>query len=467
MKKEEDKKNESVSQTHDEKNRKEDKHNNKQKLSENQKETEDKQKRRNMRKNNMRIFPIYKKLAWDYLFFYTIDFLFLTQAKGISASDVVLKNTFYAFFIAVMQIPASIIVEFLGKRNSLVLANICNCLYMIIIMLSKNLADLVLGEFLSAIAFSIKNVAEPSLLNESIPPSRWKSEIYSKINAKGATGYYVLNAISKITAGFLFTINPYIPISCSLAVSVLTVILSWKFIEPTKKKKIEGGQIYTKQLKDINDGFKFVLKSERLKALILCSSIVTSLNAILSNYYVSLFENLDISAGIIGIIAAVGSFFASYASKNQKSIQNRFKNRTLVAISLALSISTMLAGAFGIKGGKYLIIIILVVIMSLVYELGKGLFNTVIDQYLSNFSNEKIDTKIYAAKNLFSAVSRVIGGLMASFLLGRIPIAFCMIIIGAIFTWICTLTGEYMKTRVGLNPNEYSEEELKYDSLNK
>ena len=66
-----------------------------------------------MRKVNMRIFPTYKKIAWDYLFFYTVDFLFLTQIKGISASDVVLKSTFYAFFSIVMQIPANIIVEFL------------------------------------------------------------------------------------------------------------------------------------------------------------------------------------------------------------------------------------------------------------------------------------------------------------------------------------------------------------------
>ena len=64
-----------------------------------------------MRKTNMRIFPAYKRIAWDYLFFYTIDFLFLTQIKGISAADVMLKSTFYAFFSIILQIPASIIVE--------------------------------------------------------------------------------------------------------------------------------------------------------------------------------------------------------------------------------------------------------------------------------------------------------------------------------------------------------------------
>ena len=70
-----------------------------------------------MRKTNTKIFSTYKGLAWDYLFFYTIDFLFLTQIKGISAADVVLKSTFYSFFLILMQIPANIMIDFLGRKT--------------------------------------------------------------------------------------------------------------------------------------------------------------------------------------------------------------------------------------------------------------------------------------------------------------------------------------------------------------
>ena len=131
-----------------------------------------KEQKREMRKTNMRIFTTYKKLAWDYLFYYTIDFLFLTQVKNIKAADVVLKNTFNSIFRSIMQIPGNIIVEFLGRKNSLIFANILNCLYMVIIMISRNLVDLIFAEFIGAIAFSIKNIVEPSMLSESIPPSR-------------------------------------------------------------------------------------------------------------------------------------------------------------------------------------------------------------------------------------------------------------------------------------------------------
>lgn len=421
-----------------------------------------------MRKVNMRIFPIYKKIAWDYLFFYTIDFLFLTQIKGLSASSVVLKSTFYAFFSIVMQIPANIIIEFLGRKNSLILGNILNCIYMVIIMVSRNLADIIFAEFISAIAFAIKNIAEPSLLNESIVPSKYKSKIYSKINAKGASGYYLIGAISKVIAGFLFKINGYLPITFSLATLIIGVILSMAFIEPIQKKKNGNKDIlYKKQLKDIKDGFAYVLKSERLKALILCSALIVSLLSILTNYYVSLFEDLKMSSVIIGIVGAIGSFTSSYASKKQRVLQDKLKNKTLITMSITLSISTIVAGIFGIQSQEFASLIVVIVIMNFIDYFIKGAYYTIIDEYLRNFTNEKIDTKIFATQNLLSGIARVITGLFASFLLDKTNTAYSMIIIGIAFTLMYILVGKYMSKRVGLKPEEYSKEETKYDEGHK
>ena len=38
-----------------------------------------------------------------------------------------------------------------------------------------------------------------------------------------------------------------------------------------------------------------------------------------------------------------------------------------------------------------------------------------------------------------------------------------MIIMGVIFTILYILMGKYMKTRIGLKPEQYSKEETKYD----
>ena len=88
------------------------------------------------------------------------------------------------------------------------------------------------------------------------------------------------------------------------------------------------------------------------------------------------------------------------------------------------------------------------------------------DKYLRNFSNEVIDTKIFIAKNFLGSVFSAIIGIFASFILDRLDIAICMTLIGIITTILTVLMNKYMKTRVGLKPEEYSKEERKYDELN-
>ena len=104
-----------------------------------------------------------------------------------------------------------------------------------------------------------------ALLKESIPPSKYKNQIFSKINSKGATGYYVLNMISQIVAGYLFTINGYVPMICTLVILIISTLISTQFIEPNKKAKVNLKEtIDMEEIKNIKSGFKFVLKSERL-----------------------------------------------------------------------------------------------------------------------------------------------------------------------------------------------------------
>ena len=182
---------------------------------------ETKEEKQRMRKINMKLFPIYKALSWDLLFYYTINFLFLTQIKNISASDVVLTDSFYALFVMILQIPINIIIAFLGKKKSLVIGNFLLVAHMLVIIFSRNIFDLILANFISAIGFGLKETVASAILKESIPPSKYKNQIFSKLNSKGSTWYYVLEMSSKIIAGYLFVINGYLPMVCSLIVLII------------------------------------------------------------------------------------------------------------------------------------------------------------------------------------------------------------------------------------------------------
>ena len=101
----------------------------------------------------------------------------------------------------------------------------------------------------------------------------------------------------------------------------------------------------------------------------------------------------------------------------------------------------------------------------MIYGFINGMYYTIIDRYLMTFANKDIDTQITAVYNLFRNATRMLFGFLASFILGITTSANALIIVGIIFTIIFIAISQYMKTRLGLKPEEYSKEERKYDEL--
>ena len=417
-----------------------------------------------MRKRNMKLFPIYKTLSWDYIFFYTTNFLFLTQCKHIHPADVVLIDSFYALFGIIMQVPATFVIEYLGRKRSMILANFLNCIYMLVVMFSTNLFNLITAEILSSLAFGIKETVDPALLNESIPPSRYKSKIFAKISQKGMANYYIINAIATILAGFFYDINPYIPITLSFLITILVTIMATRFIEPqtgNKKHKVPEFN----QLKEIRDSFKFILKSERLKALILFSAMSGGVISLMTIYEVSLLEDFDMPAKYLCIIFAILGMISGILAKKQEAFHEKYRNKSLCTLLGIIGGTILIAGICGLIAKQYSIFIVLIVITYMIRYSCQGIYYPLTERYLRNFSNEKIDTKIFTAKNFLKSILGAIIGIMASFLLDRMNISYCMLIIGILTILFTILMSQYMKTRVGLKPEEYAKEELQFDEL--
>lgn len=282
---------------------------------------------------------------------------------------------------------------------------------------------------------------------------------------KGHHGFFVLSAISKVIAGFLFEINGYLPFICSLLVTIFVSILSMCYIEPVKKQTKNNITNVKKQIKEIQQGFQYVLKAERVKALVLAASLIASLLSILVSYRTSLLQDVKMPVAFMGIISAALSIASAYGSKKQNEFHNQFGNKSIIVMAFIISISTLLAGIVGLKAEGSAILIMIIVILYLVTKFAHGIFYTMIDRYLRNFTNKNIDTKVFATKNVFVNVISAILGILASFLLDKMTTAYCMITVGIAFTILYLLMGMYMKTRVGLKPEEYSKEERKYDEL--
>ncbi len=412
---------------------------------------------------NVKIFPIYKAISWDLLFFYTVLFLFLVQVKGISAADVLLAESTYPIFKFIFLMPLTVLIEKIGKRKSLIFANFINAVSVIFFMLGFNLFYIVIAQFFSAIAFDIKGIAETNMLYDSLPKDEKRGSSFSKIDGKGGAWYYYLDAISSVLAGFLYVLNPYIPLALALIICLVSVFISYKFeeTETVKNENISN----RRYIKDLKASFKYMFQSDRLKYLLIFGAIFSGLLGTLVTLRSGVLEELNVPEQYFGIIFATLGLLSGISSKNQNKFHNRFRNKTLGTLAIPTALSCMLIGLTVALKLPYEITLIVIVLLYTVQFIVKGPFYTLIRRYLNNFTNSSLRNKISSCYNLIESLARSLITLFSSFLLRYTSSAGTMCIIGCVLTIVFVLLLDKMRNKVGLKPEEYKKSEIEFLEL--
>lgn len=413
---------------------------------------------------NMRIYPIYKMLSWDLLFFYSINFIFLIQVKGISASDVLFAEACYPIFKIILLVPLTALINKIGKRNSLILANSINALSVLSYIVAKDLSFVILGQLLSAITFNIKGIVETNLLYDSLPKDGKRGHAFSKIDGKGMSWYYYADAVSSVASGFLYVINGYIPLILSLICCLLSVVLSFKFNDIKKADQVEITN--TKQyITDLKNSLKYMLQSDRLKYLFIFGATFSALLSVLISLRSGTLEQIGVPEQYFGIIFAILGITSGITAKNQNKIHNKFTNKTLAVISIPTAVSCMLIG-FCVSGNFNMQITLTMLIpLFLVQFLAKGAFYTLIKRYLNNFTTSSLRNKITSAYNLAESISRAILSLIASWLLQKTTTSGTVFVLGCIVTIALVLLIDKMRDKVGLKPEEYPKKDIEFLEL--
>lgn len=417
-------------------------------------------------KHNMKLYPIFRMLSYDFLFFYTINVLFLTQIKHISPSSVIIIDAFYSIFLVIFQFPASFILDKIGRKKSLVLGTLFNSIYLLVVILSRNLVELILAEMAAALGYALKDIASPSLLNESIPVTKRKSEIFGKLSGKAMSGYYILNAVSLIISGFLYNINGYIPMFLALGIILITFILANSFYEPIESfSNLKEKTINQDKDNDFKEALSFIFSSGRLKSLILYSSVMLSLINILASTEIYLLEELDVSSGFIGVTFAILGIISGIAAKKQNEFHNMFRNKSLTVLGLTISMACIIS-TLGFVFELPVTITLVIVLVAYVFKyIVVGIYQVLISKYLSNFTNEEIDSKIYTTQIFVNSIVSSILGVVTSVFLDDFGIVNTMLVSGVGFLILFVITIVYMKNKLGLKPSEYSKEEIRYSKI--
>lgn len=412
------------------------------------------------KQTNVNLYTRYKMLSWDFLFYYAIIFLFFTETKGISAADVLLAESFYPLFKLAFLIPATVLINSLGKRKSLIIGNSFLFFSIFTYIIGNNFVFIVIGELLSAIGMIIKGVCESNLLYDSLENNEKRGSIFAKIEGNGTSYYYYIDAIAAIISGFLFTINGYISMFLCLFATILATYLSTKFKEIGEKKKIEFGLV-KKECKELFNSFKLLGRSKRLKNLIFFGSLVSAIFLSITMLRSSIMQEIGIPSQYFGIIFAILGIISGISAKNENRFHKKFRNKTLANISLPLVFSCIFIGLICSFSNIHSLNVATVVIVFLVQYIAKGPFYPLIKRYLNNFTNSNVRTKISSAFNFLENLLRFLITFLASSMLRVMTTANTFIFLGCILGIIVVLMLDNMRKKVGLKPEQYSEKDIK------
>ena len=413
---------------------------------------------------NTKLYPIYKMFSWDLLFYYSIIYLFLTQVKGLSPADVVLADSCYVIFRVVLLVPLTALIEKLGKRNSIIAANIILAISILTFILSQNFTAIIIANLFEAFGFVIKNISESNLLYDSLPNNSVRGNIFSKIESRGSVLYYFFNAVSALASGFLYVVNGYLPLIICFIMCLISAFIATKFQDVTSLTN--SNQIKAKDyVKNLKYAFKNLFKSSRLRNLIFFGGLVSALLSLLMTLRSGLLQELNLPEEYFGIIFGVLEFISGISAGFQFALHKRFRNKTLSIISLPIAVSCIIIGLTVFFKISFTPTIVIILVMFLIQYSCRAPFYNLIKQYLNNFTTSTLRNKISSAYTLIEGISRAFISFATSLLLNLVSVSVSLIFIGCIFTIIFVIFLDHMRKKVGLKPDAYKKKDIEFLEL--
>ncbi len=422
--------------------------------------TEDRKKLNKIKRKNAQLYPIYKAFSWDLLCFYPVQFLFLTITKGLTASEVLITNACYIIFVLACQVFAILITDTLGKRNSMICGNALLVVHMIVYMAASSIVGIIVSQLICAMGYAIKAIAETNILYDSVS-TRGGEGLYSRIDSIGGSGYYWLDGLIGISAGYLFVINNYLPMYICLGFLIISTILSFGFcdIHEVKRKRKKNINIVLKEYtKDLRSSVKFILKSDRLKSYIIFGGVFYGIISIINTYRAELLVSMGIPEEQFSIILAVLTLLAAVAVTASQKVHKKFKNKTLSFLSLSFIGACIVISIFANAQNSLSIPIIL--IMYAILKITSSMWYIMKYKYLKNFTTEESRNKISFTYELVSGIIASIISIIGSIILDDVGInmAFLLVSLAGLIGIVLSL--DYMRPRFGLKPSEYKKKDV-------
>lgn len=402
---------------------------------------------------NERIYPIYRMLGYDYLFYLAISFLFLTITKGLTVGQIMYLSAFSAVFIGIFQIPTNYIVEKIGLKKSMVFGGALWIIHMLIILFGSNFYVFVIAEAICALGTCLKSLSETQMLYATLKQTNNRKK-FSEIEGKGVSWHYYFEAISSIFLGALFLVNNYIPMILTLTFGIIAFIISLAFDE------IADYMPEKSNVKQYLKGFKLVLKSKRIICIFIYSFVMSGIIIVVGTLQKSTIVELGVNATEYSLIFAAVTLCIGIGSSLQHKIEEILKRKTLSTIGYSYTVLILMLGVFNIIITDKNIALVITIAILIMQNILRGSYRISVKKYMNNFTTHLVRGKILSIFYIFESIGRSLLLFIFGMIIDNTTTNNTSVLLGIISLIVIFIIIKFMKDKLGLNPDKYSKEDV-------
>lgn len=282
-------------------------------------------------------------------------FVPLVQEHGLSMSQVLQTQAFYALTIACFEVPSGYIADIWGRRRAIIVGSAINGLGFLWLVNADGFGDFLFYEFLLGIGLSLISGADLALLYDSEKaleeqgePSAGASKSLSRLISieAGASGVAGLGAGTLLIFG-----DMQLVIIVQAFCGFVPLLLSSLLMESPRPRMTQGHAANTREI------FSLLLKGQ---PVVLWTSLAITAFGLLALYsfwiYQKYWELQGIAVEHFGYIWAAFAITVSLGARYASYIEQRLGWRKLLCLTAALPIvgligMAILGGAVGVMFG--------------------------------------------------------------------------------------------------------------------
>lgn len=248
---------------------------------------------------------VYKYYLFTFLrdlsFFTAVLIPFYTRWGHISLTQAQILQSWFMFWIVIMEVPTGAVADLVGRKWSLVLGSIFVTFSVLIYGSVPSFGVFLLGEFLFAIANAFTSGADDALLYDSLKErgqERESKNIFGKAHSIHLLGILVAAPLGSLIA-FRFGLNA--PMMATAIPFLLSGLVALSIKEPKIFDKTSESRRY---LDIVKDGFLFFYKHRKLRLIAADGIAVASAAYFVIWLYQSLLTKMNFPIVYFGLFHA-------------------------------------------------------------------------------------------------------------------------------------------------------------------